>query len=138
MDEDSTTELDYHAYMVGVGQYTTIINQLGQHAKVQKFCNEYNTLEEVPIVDAMFVYGRPYILKIYLLIVRNMLHIPSTQHNLIPLFIMCEAGKVANDVPIIHCGEEVTCESHSIAFEDPALMIPLKLKGIFSAFATRN
>jgi hypothetical protein len=38
-------------------------------------------------------------MKTYLLIVRNALHVPSMQHNLIPPFIMREAGLVVNDVP---------------------------------------
>ena len=76
-------------------------------------------------------------MKTYLLIVRNALHVPSMQHNLIPPFIMREAGLVVNDVPRIHCGEEVTRESHSIISQDSNIRIPLSLKGIFSYFESR-
>ena len=54
-------------------------------------------------------------------------------HNLIPSFIMREAGVVVNDVPKIHC-EKPYIEDHSILFKDANLRIPLKLDGVFSYF----
>jgi len=43
-----------------------------------------------------------------------------------------------NDVPRIHCGEDVTRGSHSIVSKDPELIIPLRIKCIFSAFKKRK
>ncbi|KAL7538844.1 hypothetical protein ACHAXR_009411 [Thalassiosira sp. AJA248-18] len=77
-------------------------------------------------------------MKTYLLIVRNALYVSSMQHNLIPPFIMREAGLVVNDVPRIHCGDEVTRESHSIISRRDNIRIPLRLKGVFSYFASRK
>ena len=136
-EEANTTELDTHANMVVVGRQATIISRSGRNAEVRAFSNECSKLEEVPIVDAAIAYDCPYTMKTYLLIVRNALHVPSMQHNLIPPFIMREAGLVVNDVPKIHCGDNVTRESHSIISKDLDLRIPLMLRGIFSYFPTR-
>ena len=59
-------------------------------------------------------------------------------HNLIPPFVMREAGVKAHEVPRIHCGDEVDKNSHSIIVAgEPDLRIPLRLRGIFSYFPTR-
>ena len=109
-----TTELDTHANMVVMGEQATIISQSGTFAEVKAFSDDCKKLERVPIIDAGFAYDCPYTMKTYLLIVRNALHVKSMKNNLIPPFIMREAGHVVNDVPRIHCGEDLTRESHSI------------------------
>ena len=63
-------------------------------------------------------------------------------HNLIPPFIMREAGLIVNDVPRIHTrSEDLNNGTHCILTDgetgDPKLKIPLKLDGIFSYFETR-
>ena len=69
-----------------------------------------------------------------------MLYITLMENNLIPPFIMHEAGILVNDVVRIHCGENVSLDSHSIIVteEDIELRIPLRLDGIFSYFPTRS
>ena len=91
---------------------------------------------EVPIVDAVLAYDCPFTGLTYLLVVRNALCVPSMDHNLIPPFIMREAGLVVNETPKIHC-DNPTVEDHSIFDEESGLRIPLSLNGIFSAFKTR-
>ena len=59
------------------------------------------------------------------------------QQNLIPPFIMQEAGIEVNDVPRIHIWDELIRESHSIMIPQVDLRIPLWLSGVFSYFATR-
>ena len=133
----STTELGSHANMIVVGAQATIIQQSGRSAEVRAFSDECSKLEKIPIVDAVIAYDCPYAMKTYLLIVRNALHVPSMAHNLIPPFVMREAGLVVNDVPKIHCGDGVTRESHCIIVKEPSLRIPLHLDGVFSCFNTR-
>ena len=133
----STTELDSHANMIVVGAQATIIQQSGRSAEVRAFSNECSTLEKIPIIDAVVAYGCPHVMKTYFLIVRNALHVPSMAHNLVPPFVMREAGLMVNDVPKIHCGDGVTCKSHCIISEDPSLRISLHLDGVFSCFKTR-
>ena len=71
----------------------------------------------------------------YILHFNDVLYVPSMDHNLIPPFVLREAGFIVNDVPRIHC-QEVTRESHSIISEDGDLRIPLRLHGVFSYFPT--
>ena len=89
-------------------------------------------------MDAAIAYECHKAMKVYLLISINALYVPLMQYNLIPPFIMREAGLVVNDVPRIHCEEDVTRESHSIIDEESGLIIPLCLRGIFSCFETRR
>ena len=65
------------------------------------------------MVDAAISYDCSITGKTYLLLVRNALHIPSMEHNLVPPFILREAGLVVNDTPRIHVNEP-TLETHSI------------------------
>ena len=141
--EGSTTQLDSHANMVVVGQQATVFGRSGKSADVRPFSSDCSKLESVPIVDAAVAYDCPYLMKTYLLSIRNALYVPSMTHNLIPPFIMREAGLVVNDVPRIHTkSEELTNETHCIvACEGDVgtdLKIPLRLDGIFSCFDTRK
>ena len=78
-------------------------------------------------------------MKTYILIIRNALHVKSMDHNLLPPFIAREAGLIVNDVPRIHCGGDLTQESHCIISKGEVdLRIPLRLKGVFSYFETRK
>ena len=60
------------------------------------------------------------------------------ENNLIPPFIMCEAGLLVDDVASICCGENVSHYSHCIIVieADIEVRIPLILDGIFSYFPT--
>ena len=55
--------------------------------------------------------------------------------NLIPPFILREAGVTVNDKPKIHASDP-SSDNHAIIFENNGLKIPLKLNGIFSYFDT--
>ena len=66
-----------------------------------------------------------------------MSHIPTMKHNLVPPFIMREAGLFVNDVPKIHC-QDPKVEDHSIFDPETLMRIPLKMQGIFSYFPTRS
>ena len=133
----STTELDSHANMVVVGAQATIVSRTGRLAEVRAFSDKCSKLEGIPIVDAAFAYDCPKTMQSYLLFVKNALYVQDMQHNLIPPFIMREAGLTVNDIPRIHLGDEVTRESHSILSEEVDMRIPLRLRGIFSCFPTR-
>ena len=110
---ETTTKLDTHANMAIVGNQATVFHT-GRTAELRDFSDEVEKLESVPIVDAALAYDCLNSLKTYILTVKNALHIPSMKHNLIPPFIMREAGLEVNDTPRIHNRDEVTCVSHSI------------------------
>ena len=61
----------------------------------------------------------------------------SMEHNLVPPFIMREAGLIVNDIPKIQCIDP-GIEDHSIYSREDDLRIPLKLRGVFSYFTTRK
>lgn len=129
------TDLDSHANMVVVGRHCAIIEHTGKFASVSPFTPDYEALSKVPIVDAALLYDCPFTGFRYVLIVRNALHVPAMKHNLIPPFIMREAGIKVDEIPKIHTPDP-TEETHSIYFENQKFRIPLSLWGIFSYFPT--
>ena len=140
VDSDSPlprSELDSHANMTVLGKHCFVFDNIhGQTCEVQPFDPSLGTVKEVPIVDAAVAYDCPYTHKTYILMFRNALHVPSMENNLIPPFIMREAGLLVNDVPKIHA-DDPEIKDHSIAFPDTDLRIPLQLWGIFSFFHSR-
>jgi hypothetical protein len=134
-DSDSRTELDSHANMVVVGKHCFVVEWTGRTAIVNPFTPDYEALTKVPIVDAAILYECPFSGKEHILLVRNALHVPAMENNLIPPFIMREAGITVNDTPKIQL-REPTVDDHAIIFEDDNFKIPLSLWGIFSYFPT--
>ena len=132
--KESRTELDSHANMPVVGRHAFIIAKTGRIADVNAFTPDYSSMQ-VPIVDAARQYECPYDSKSYILIIRNALHVPSMNNNLIPPFVMREAGVTVNDTPKIQCASP-TEEDHSIMFPETGFRIPLALWGVFSYFPT--
>jgi hypothetical protein len=132
----SRTELDTHANMMVVGKHSFVITWTGRNATVKPVTPDYEALTEVPIVDATILCECPYLGKEYILLLRNALHLPAMENNLIPPFVMREAGLTVNDTPTIHL-REPTVNDHAILFEDSDMKITLSLWGIFSYFPTR-
>ena len=81
------------------------------------------------------MYVCPYTGKGALLVVQNALHVPSMTNNLIPPFMIREAGITLNDIPKIHV-KDPTIDNHAIIFPVDNFSIPLKLYGIFLYFPT--
>ena len=104
---------------------------------VQPFDPSLGVARKVPIVDGAIAYDCPYTMKTYILIMKNALYIPSLDHNLIPPFILREAGIYVNEVPKIQ-KPNPTADDHSIRIDELNLRIPLKLNGIFSYFHSRK
>ena len=69
--------------------------------------------KELPIVDAAVVYESPYDGERYVLVVRNAISVKSMAHNLIPPFIIREAGVQVREVPKMQC-EDPSVEDHAI------------------------
>ena len=69
------------------------------------------------------------------MVVRNNLCVPNMDINLIPLFILGEAGLVSNYTPKIHC-DDPSVEDHSLFDEETGPRIPFTLNGTFSIFAS--
>ena len=135
-DLQSRTELDSHANMVVVGRNAIVLNKSGRSARVNAFSPEHEPLE-VPIVDAVVLYECPWTGQCHILVCMNALQVVNMANNLVPPFIMREAGLVVNDVPKIHVSEPDT-KDHSIFFPKTDLLIQLSLWGVFSYFPTRK
>ncbi len=134
---DPKSELDSHANMVVLGRNSFVFEWSGKHCNVKPFDSSLGMVNNIPIVDAAIAYDCPYDHRTYILIVRNALYMPGMENNLLPPFIMREAGLQVNDVPKIHC-QDPSIDDHCITFPHSDLRIPLKLDGIFSFFHTRK
>ena len=122
--------------MCVVGKHSYVLNESGRTAQVNPFSPDYEPME-VPIVDAAILYECPYEGQEYVLVILNALRVNSMQHNLIPPFIMREAGLTVKDIPKIHVKDpDVT--DHAISLDNHGIRIPLSLWGIFSFFPSRK
>ena len=61
-----------------------------------------------------------------MLVIQNTLHVPSMSNNLIPPFILLEAGITVNDTPNIQLADP-TIDDHSLYFAETDFRIPLGL-----------
>ena len=105
--------MDLHANMVVNGAQVTIIQKTGKYADVNGFSSDVGTMSRVPIFDAVLAYDCPIYGKTTLLVARNALFVDIMDHNLIPPFIMQEAGLKVEEQAKIHVKEPAK-ENHSI------------------------
>jgi hypothetical protein len=133
-EESSQTKLDSHANMSVVGQHVNVILDMGRIADVNPFIPDYSSMQ-VPIVDAAVQYNCPYDGQSYVLVIQNALHVPSVRSNLLPPFILREAGIRVRDTPKIQVNDPAV-KDHSIFFPETSFRILLALWGMFSYFPT--
>ena len=55
--------------------------------------------KEVKVIDAAVIYDDPYTSISYILLFKNALYCPKINYNLIPPFILREAGLIINETP---------------------------------------
>ena len=123
--------------MAVVGSNATKIQDTGSYEDVNAFENDVGQRKRVPIKDMAIAYDCPYQKKKFLLIIKNALHVTSMNHNLIPPFILDEAGMEVYTKPKIH-SNNLYVDNHSIFYTATELQIPIKLRGIFSYFNSRS
>ena len=132
------SELHSHANMVVLSEHAYIFD-----STVHKCCDvipyepNLEKTSKVPIVDGVVTNDCPYSHITYLLVFRNALHVPSLKHNLLPPFILHEAGLEVNEAAKIHINEPSKTD-RAIISKSNDLIIPLQLNGIFSFFRTRK
>jgi hypothetical protein len=107
------TELDSRANMAVAGRDCTIIASSECFANVTPFHKDLPAMEMVEIGDAMVAYDNPISQRTYLLVMRNALLIQSMDHNLIPPFLIREAGLLLDETPK-HQLEHPTIDNHAI------------------------
>jgi len=121
--------------MAVAGQDCTIIAESDHHANVTPFSSDLPVMEKDEIGDVAVAYDNPYSLETYLLMMRNVLLIPSMDHNLLPPFLVQEALLFLDKTPKLQ-STEVSLENHTIYDEVTGLRIHLQLNGTFSYFVT--
>mmetsp|Transcript_19836 Transcript_19836/g.27897 ORF Transcript_19836/g.27897 Transcript_19836/m.27897 type:complete len:252 (+) Transcript_19836:1963-2718(+) len=132
------SKLDSHTNMVLLEGHAFIFDGVcGRTCTVQPYNPSLGALQRIPIVDVAVAYDDPHTQEIIVLIARNALHVPTLDHNLIPPFIMREAGIIVNDTAKIHVNNP-TSNDHALIHDTENLKIPLQLDGIFSFFHTRT
>jgi hypothetical protein len=136
MQLDSRTDLDSHANMFVASKPAYILADSGKTATVQAFSPVIIPIE-TRIVDCAFLYEYPYTNKMYILVAYNALYVPTMTHNLVPPFLLREAGLIVNETPKIQVVNP-DISDHSIYFDGAKLRVPLALWGIFSYFPTRR
>ena len=134
VNESSRTELDSLANMPVIGMNAYILSKIGETVDVAPFTPDYKPIS-VELVEAALKYECPYSGKVKILIIRRGLYVPSMTHNLLPPFMLREAGITINEVPKIHATSP-TEEHHAITFQETNFRIPLSLHGTFSYFPT--
>ena len=82
---------------------------------VNAFTNQFGTIN-LPIFHAAAAYDCPWSQTTYILIARNILSVPSMDHNIIPLFVLREAGLTVNDTAMIHLNKP--------SFDEYAIICP--------------
>ena len=73
-------------------KFSTILSDTIRTIELTPFTPECESLSKVPIIDVAMQYDHPSIGQIIVLIVKNGLHVPSMDLNLIPTFVLSEAG----------------------------------------------
>ena len=117
VNESSRTELDSQANMPVIGRNAYILSKIGETVDVAPFTPDYKPIS-VELVDAVLNYECPYSGEVKILIIRRGLHVASMTHNLLPPFMLREAGIQINEVPKIHVTSP-TEEHHAIIFQEP-------------------
>jgi hypothetical protein len=132
--EQSWTELDSHMLTCPwwADMDAFIISDTGRVADLNACTPDYEPMQ-LSIVDAAIQYDCPYDGQTYMLVIRNALHVPSMKNNMIPPFVMREAGIKVSYIPKTQVTER-TIEDHSICFPETGFKIPLSLWGMFSYF----
>ena len=116
VNKSSRTELDSDANILVIGRNAYILSKIGETVDVAPFTPDYKPIS-VELVDAALKYECPYSGEVKILIIRRRLHIPSMTHNLLPPFLLREAGIQINEVPKIHVRSIMPSYSKKQIFE---------------------
>ena len=128
----TATELDSHANMAVAGANVSIIFKSELVATITP---DLPPMDDVEIGDVAMAYDDPRTGVTYILVMRNALLIPTMNHNLVPPFLIREAGLFLGETPKHHASAP-SVTNHSIINLDSGMHIHLELNGIFLYFLT--
>ena len=130
------TDLDSHANMFVAGRAVHVLAESGRTINVNAFTPDLPQIE-LPIVDCAFIYDSPTSGERILCVAQDAIYAPNMDHNLVPPFMLREAGVEVSTTP--KCQTKEPDEStHSLYWPKQEIRIPLSLHGIFSYFSTRK
>ena len=132
-DGDSRMELNSHASMAVVSRNCYILAETQRHVDVNLFMPVYPPIK-AQLVDVAIQYDSPYDGKSHILVIRNAIHMPLMKNNLLPPFMLSEAGITVNDKAKIHLSDS-SMDNHAIVFPETGFRIHLSLWGVFSYFS---
>ena len=123
--------------MIVAGSKCTVFDDTGRTCTVTSFSESVRRLENMRIVDTVVAYDCPFKCKTYLLLMRNVLHIPELPLNLLRPLIMREAGILVDECPKLQSSNP-SIKNHSMFMTEADVRIHFDLNGIFSSFETRK
>jgi hypothetical protein len=115
-----------------VGTGADVLVDHNRTCEASSYSPDYEPME-VPLVDAAVRsdrYGR-----VYIRLIQNALYVPSLDHNLLPPFMMREAGVIVKDNTNIQL-DDPSEEDHALTFSETGFRIPLSLWEVLSYFCT--
>ena len=128
---EGRTKLDSHVNMMVYGNNCEVISLSGKTVEVGAFSESAGGLSNVPIADVIVAYDCKRSNQTYLLVSRNVLYINDMNDNVIPPFILRQAGLTVSEIAKIHCDPDLLTEdSRTIQDPESGLFIPLHLRSI--------
>ena len=79
------------------GNQGTTIQDTGKFDDVNEFAEDVGMMPRFPIVYSVVAYDCPYSGEVIFFVARNAIFVVSMDHNLVPPFIMQEAGLQMNE-----------------------------------------
>ena len=128
--------MDSHADSAVVGSNCHVLRKTGKVLNVQGFTDALGSGLSVPFVDAAVTYEDEQSSKVYILIIKNALHVESMDNHLVPPFLMRIAGIEVDECPKF-LSRNPSISNHSLFFRDLDLRIPLCLHNTISYLPTR-
>ena len=130
-------ELDSHADKACIGSDCCIIAYTEKVCQITPFHPGYETIKDVPIVQAATAYTDIETGNTFILIINEALYMGDTLQSsyLNPNQMRCH-GVIVDDIPR-HLAPNPSTATHSIYVPSLNLHIPLSLDGIISYFPTQ-
>ena len=125
------TELDSHANMPVVGKHVLVIRRHNVRCQVSSY-NPTLGPNEHEVVDCAIRHDCPVTGDAIIGILYGALQVSQSEINLIPPFMLREAGWEVNDVPRIHCKEPCSIDHCLVSPEGKRIY--MTLRGTFSGF----
>ena len=106
------TELESHANMPVFGENCLLLSPMGKKSAAVAAFSPILEPMKIPIVDVCVKWIDPLSDDPHFLVFEDALYVEQMDHNIIPPFLLREAGWIVNEVARIHCHDLVTDYSH--------------------------